>query len=47
LKNKYPDLSRRKLFTTAVRSGGAMLLGPAWLNAAADEVDPLLRRSCP
>jgi membrane dipeptidase len=40
LKNKYPDLSRRELLTTVVGAGGAILLGPAWLNAAADEVDP-------
>jgi membrane dipeptidase len=40
LKNKYPSLSRREFLTTAVGAGGAMLLGPAWLNAAGAEVDP-------
>ena len=40
MKNSYPNLSRRELLTTAAGAGGAMLLGPAWLNAAADEVDP-------
>jgi membrane dipeptidase len=40
LKNKYPSLSRREFLTTAVGAGGAMLLGPAWLNAAGDAVDP-------
>ena len=42
LKNKYPSLSRREFLTTAVGAGGAMLLGPAWLNAAGDRVDPRL-----
>jgi membrane dipeptidase len=40
LKNKYPSLSRREFLTTAVGAGGAMLLAPAWLNAAGDGVDP-------
>ena len=40
LKNNYPSLSRREFLTTAAGAGGAMLLGPAWLNAAADGVDP-------
>jgi len=40
LKNNYPSLSRREFLTTAVGAGGAMLLGPAWLYAAADAVDP-------
>jgi hypothetical protein len=40
LKTNYPGLSRREFLTTAVGAGGAMLLGPAWMNAAADEVDP-------
>jgi membrane dipeptidase len=40
LKNNYPDLSRRQFLTTAVGAGGAMLLGPAWLHAAGDGVDP-------
>jgi membrane dipeptidase len=34
------ELSRRKFLTAAAGAGGAMLLGPAWLNAAAEEVDP-------
>ena len=40
LKNNYPGLSRREFLTTAAGAGGAMLLGPAWLNAAGDGVDP-------
>jgi membrane dipeptidase len=40
LENNYPSLSRREFLTTAVGAGGAMLLGPAWMNAAADGVDP-------
>ena len=40
LKNSYPGLSRREFLTDAAGAGGAMLLGPAWLNAAADGVDP-------
>ena len=32
-------LSRRKFLTTAAGAGGAMLLDPAWLNAAPAEVD--------
>ena len=40
MKNNHPNLSRRELLTRAVGVGGAMLLGPAWLNAAADGVDP-------
>ena len=40
LKRNYPSLSRRQFLTTAVGAGGAMLLGPAWMNAEADEVDP-------
>src|ERR1700685_2349652 len=39
-KDKSSSISRRGFLTTAVGAGGAMLLGPAWLNAAADEVDP-------
>jgi membrane dipeptidase len=42
LKNKFPSVSRRDFLSTAVGAGGAMLLGPAWLNAAADGVDPLV-----
>src|SRR5271170_3666387 len=40
LKNNHPSLSRREFLTTAVGAGGAMLLGPAWLNAAGDGIDP-------
>jgi membrane dipeptidase len=40
LKSNYPSVSRREFLTTAVGAGGAMLLGPAWLNAAGDGVDP-------
>jgi membrane dipeptidase len=35
-------LSRREFLTTAMGAGGAMLLGPAWLHAAADGADPRL-----
>src|ERR1700684_4102511 len=40
LKNSCPSLSRREFLTNAVGAGGAMLLGPAWLHAAGDGVDP-------
>ena len=40
LKNNHPGLSRREFLATAVGTGGAMLLGPAWLHAAGDGVDP-------
>ncbi len=40
MKNIYSSLSRREFLTTAARAGGAMLLGPAWLNAAGDGIDP-------
>ena len=36
------DFSRRRFLTTAMEAGGAMLLGPAWLHAGADAVDPRL-----
>ncbi len=39
-KNNYSRLARREFVSTAVAAGSAMLLGPAWLNAAADGVDP-------
>src|SRR5271170_4837631 len=39
LKHSYPRLSRREFLTTAVGAGGAILLRPAWLHAAADGVD--------
>jgi membrane dipeptidase len=44
LKEKDHGLSRREFLTTAVGAGGAMLLGPAWLNAAGDGVDPRVAR---
>lgn len=44
LKTIYPGLSRREFLTTALGAGGAMLLQPAWLNAAADRVDPRVAR---
>jgi membrane dipeptidase len=34
MKNTSSGLSRREFLTTAAGTGGAMLLGPAWLNAA-------------
>jgi membrane dipeptidase len=40
VKNIYPGPSRRELLTTAVGASGAILLGPVWLNAAADGADP-------
>jgi membrane dipeptidase len=40
LKNKFPSVPRRDFLSTAVGAGGAMLLGPACLNAVADAVDP-------
>jgi membrane dipeptidase len=40
LKDKSPGFSRREFLTAAVGAGGAMLLGPAWLHAAADGPDP-------
>ncbi len=33
-------LSRREFLTTTMGAGGSMLLGPAWLHAAADGADP-------
>src|ERR1700722_411733 len=39
-KDKSCSLSRREFLTIAAGAGGAMLLGPAWMNAAADGVDP-------
>ncbi len=44
LKNKNHGFSRREFLTTAVGAGGAMLLRPAWVNAAADAVDPRVAR---
>src|SRR5580704_14493339 len=39
MKNTCSGLSRREFLTTAVGAGGAMLLGPGWLNTAGEEVD--------
>jgi membrane dipeptidase len=39
-KDSSPGLSRREFLTAAVGAGGVMLLGPAWLHAAADGPDP-------
>jgi membrane dipeptidase len=39
LKDDDRSLSRREFLTTAMGAGGAMLLGPAWMNAAADGVN--------
>jgi membrane dipeptidase len=40
LKGNSPGLSRREFLTAAAGAGGAMLLGPAWLHATGDGVDP-------
>ena len=40
MKNNYPGLSRREFLTTTVGAGAATLLGPLWLNAEGDGVDP-------
>jgi membrane dipeptidase len=40
LKDNHPSSSRREFLTTAVGAGGALILRPVWLNAAADGVDP-------
>jgi hypothetical protein len=34
LKDEDPGLSRREFLSAAMDAGGAMLLGPAWMNAA-------------
>jgi membrane dipeptidase len=34
------NLSRRDFLTTTLGAGGAMLLGPTWLSAASEAVDP-------
>ena len=39
-KSSHPSLSRREFLTIAAGAGGAMLLGPAWLNAAGEGLDP-------
>ncbi len=38
--NNSPSISRREFLTTAVGASGATLLGPTWLNAAGDGIDP-------
>jgi membrane dipeptidase len=38
MSNNYPSFSRREFLATAVGVGGAMLVGPPWLNAAEDGV---------
>ena len=40
MSKSYPSLSRREFLTIAAGAGGAMLLGPAWLNAAGEGLDP-------
>jgi membrane dipeptidase len=40
MKSICSSLSRREFLATAVGTGGTMLLGPAGLNAAGDEIDP-------
>ena len=43
LEQSHSNLSRRGFLTASAAAGGAILLGPAWLNAAgsaADTVDP-------
>src|ERR1700733_4914338 len=39
MKTYYP-LSRRRFLTTALGAGGAILLGPTWLSAVSEAVDP-------
>jgi membrane dipeptidase len=36
----YYSLSRRHFLSTALGAGGSMLLGPTWLSAASEAVDP-------
>jgi membrane dipeptidase len=40
LMKPYYPLSRRDFLTTALGASGAMLLGPTWLSAASEAVDP-------
>lgn len=40
LKNRRPALSRRGFLTDAVAAGGAIVLAPGWLKAAAYDGDP-------
>ena len=42
MKTKDFSLSRREFLTTAMAAGGAVLLEPAWIHAAADAADPRL-----
>jgi membrane dipeptidase len=39
-KSNYCGLSRREFLTAAAAAGGAALLGPAWLHAAGEGIDP-------
>jgi membrane dipeptidase len=41
-KKNDSGLSRRRFLTTAAGAGGAALLGPTWLQAASETVDPRL-----
>jgi membrane dipeptidase len=41
LKKSHPNLSRRSFLAVSAGAGGATLLGPAWVNAAAWAVDAL------
>jgi membrane dipeptidase len=38
--NMYASVSRREFLTSSLGAGGAMLLGPAWLNASDQGDDP-------
>jgi membrane dipeptidase len=40
MKKTSPSHSRRDFLVRAAGAGGGMLLGPAWLSAASDAVDP-------
>ena len=40
LMKTYYSLSRRHFLSTALGAGGSMLLGPTWLSAASEAVDP-------
>jgi membrane dipeptidase len=42
LQNSLDSLSRREFLRTAMGASGAVLIGPAWLNAAADGTDARL-----
>jgi hypothetical protein len=40
LKDEDPGLSRREFLSAAMGAGGAMLLGPAWMNAVETRIRP-------